>query len=280
VFNCYRERSKGGGIKTFVLNNLPTNLISKYSIVTNSYETLFLDIDIGKRESLRFGTVYRVPSSSLQEFNVNFFESFETCLSVKHSVVVGDMNANLFNPLKSRHIYDFANNFLCRDFMIQIHNPTRISPENSITKYSLIDHIWVKYPKVNLSSVLNCEIADHLPTVAFLDIGNPQCKYKSNIKIDKRIYDAPNVQQFKTEIENFVNNINYAGDVSSLVDYFITNIYDIHNLCFPIKKISINKIKPWISHDLKVCIKKKGKMLESYRKVDVLDGIIEIIATC
>ena len=176
------------------------------------------------------------------------------------------MNANLFNPLRSKCIYDFANNFLSRDFMIHIHNPTRFCPENEITKFSLLDHIWVKYPKVRFSSVINCEIADHLPTVAFLEPTNSQGKLNTNIKIDKRIYDAASIEQFKTEIENSVNNFNYTGEISTQIDSFVSNLYDLHNIFFPIKKISINKIKPWITHDLKVCIKKKAKMHESFRK--------------
>jgi hypothetical protein len=56
------------------------------------------------------------------------------------------------------------------------------------------------------------------------------------------------------------------GDVSSQVASFVSNIYDLHDRFFPVKKISINKIKPWITHDLKHCIKKKAKLHESYRK--------------
>ena len=56
-------------------------------------------------------------------------------------ILCGYLNTSLCNPLDMPCVNNFKNILYAMDFFPVIDKPTRLSPENTMTKYSLIDHI-------------------------------------------------------------------------------------------------------------------------------------------
>ena len=76
-------------------------------------------------------------------------------------VVCGDFNLNLLNLLKLTYITEFIDMLVLGLYPL-IGMPAKYNPNNEITKYSILDHVWTNVPARDLSSyVIPIEIADH-----------------------------------------------------------------------------------------------------------------------
>ena len=86
-------------------------------------------------------------------------------------IICGDFNLNLLNPLKLGYITEFINNMLEIGMYPLIGIPTKYNPDNIITKYSILDHIWTNVPSLIPSSyVIPLEITDHFPVAISVDL--------------------------------------------------------------------------------------------------------------
>ena len=167
-FNLYRN-TYGGGIKVFVNSNYEAVVLNDFTGIGECYESLFLDIKHGEYNFV-LGTVYRPPSISITSFTTAFFPKIVSLMeSHKNINVFGDFNINLFNPLKLGSIDDFFNEFISYSFVPLILKSTRDTPENPITKHSLLDHIWSNNNDILSSFVLDYQLTDHKPTVALIN---------------------------------------------------------------------------------------------------------------
>ena len=80
------------------------------------------------------------------------------------NVLGGDLNLNLFNPLRLSYISHFANNMLELGLLPLINIPTKYNSQSLITKFSLLDQFWVSNGlQLNDAYVVPIEIADHFP---------------------------------------------------------------------------------------------------------------------
>ena len=122
VFNVYRNEH-GGGIKMFVINTLQCEEIKNFCSITPCLESLFIELKLASEDSLIVGCVYRPPSVPLTDFNDLFFEAYVTPFLQKNTVIMGDFNANLYNPLSLSTISDFMSNFLALGFSPLIRFP-------------------------------------------------------------------------------------------------------------------------------------------------------------
>ena len=80
-------------------------------------------------------------------------------------IIVGDFNINLYNPLSLRYIDDFIHDMQGSNYFALLTLPSMINENNSISKYSLIDHIRSKFQKGkdHISGAIDYLISDHLP---------------------------------------------------------------------------------------------------------------------
>ena len=125
------------------------------------------------------------PSSSHVN-NRAFIDSFTTllgqlsCLQLP-TFVCGDFNLNLFNPYGFAFINEFVQSMFELDFAPCITIPTKINPDNPITKFSLVDHIWVSRGNIAHSFVTPVDITDHYPVVLSIDLPTTQGSNKSSM---------------------------------------------------------------------------------------------------
>ena len=82
-----------------------------------------------------------------------------------------------------------------------------------------------------------------------------------------RRYDNNSFELFKNKLDcTDWNETAYNVDPNIFYDNFIKRFPEIHNSCFPLKKVtSKNKsIKPWISKGMLISIKRKNLLYKSY----------------
>ena len=262
--SVYRN-SHGGGIKVYCNDSLKIDALDEFCQVNKLFESLIISMKCSKHGTLTVGCIYRIPSTSVSDFNDKFFADFLPVLSKNNTLILGDMNVNLFNPHNINHIDEYIGNFLALGFVPLIRFPTCMHPNNPITKYSLIDQIWSNVQKPTQSSVLNYELTDHLP----IHVSIPNLAENLNKKtVLVRKFTDCNAQQYISEVidfvDNFTLNANMAYDV--LFDVFITALYRLYFKCFPLKKVIKRKCSSWITKSLRLCIRKKGKLFKMYSR--------------
>ena len=139
--------------------------------------------------------------------------------------------------------------------------PAKINENNPVTKYSLIDQMWSNFiaGSNHISGVIDYLITDHLPIFYFF---HNELKYQSKYIKFRSITDGG--------IRNFINRISTINfDLLEIEnpDWAFKSFYDRlfkeYNSCFPVKrkKLKTNLIsEPWVTRDLKRCIKKKFRL--------------------
>ena len=149
----------------FVRDTISMNAINEMSYINDLYESLTCEIFTSSKRYI-ISCIYRPPHTSISRFNEHLQENILSKLSLTHnSIVCDDLNINLFNPTILASINDFISLLLSFNFYPIINLPTKYNPTNPITKFSLIDQIWINfYPLILESFVITNEISDHYST--------------------------------------------------------------------------------------------------------------------
>lgn len=259
VFNLYRD-GRGGGIKIYVRRCHTAKLINNLTFISDYCEILTLNIH-NSNINFNVSCVYRPPSVNIHDFNTEFSENILSILANANSLLVGDFNINLYNPRKQNYIDDFITTLSGYNFFPLISLPTRYSPNNPLTKFSLIDHIWSNFSPDNKfeAGVVEFEVADHLPIFCSFE-------YLPNASLFYYTRNFTNTEKVNDFI-NKANNINFyncnTDDPEDMATHFSNNMYDIFNTSFPLCKRKIREKcrAKWMNDDVKSLINKKHNYL-------------------
>ena len=77
------------------------------------YESIELEISLGKNNSFYLCGVFRPPSCKIQYFNHDFFEIIKASIVGKKCIISGDFNINLLGLKSVVDCQDFFDNFIC-----------------------------------------------------------------------------------------------------------------------------------------------------------------------
>lgn len=260
--------STKGGVLMYVSNSLEFKERPKLNIYESKHvESLFVEIKNGKSKNNIVGVIYRHPSSNENKFNDILLRNLLLKLNNeknKNIFIAGDFNFDLIKASTHQPTSDFYD-LLSTNFLLpMILLPTKIN-SNADT---LIDNIFTNYFNPNIiSGNLTLSISDHLPSFAIFPSSiNDSIPKKHNIyKRDFRnLKSQESLEQFKQEF----SSINWQETLqlddkdinTSFNNFYIkfTNLLDTHA---PVKRMKNKdlkgKIKPWINHDVKVCMRKK-----------------------
>jgi hypothetical protein len=171
-FKLYRN-SHSGGVAIFVLQKYSTHIISEFTILHNCFESLFINVSISKHFQLCLGTIYRPPSSNLNDFNDNLRDLFLSKIKSSNIIITGDFNVNLLEKTPPLSHRNFCNLFAEYNFTQICQSATRVTDHS----LSLIDHTWTTLPISLFSSTIEFKLSDHFPICSIfpLDI-EPCCK--------------------------------------------------------------------------------------------------------
>ena len=256
--NSYRNNF-GGGIKFFYDNSYSVEILNELSLVNNVFESLVFILS-GNGIKYFIISLYRPPSSNSYTFiemlTINILDKINPKEKI---IIIGDININLFNPYKLLFVDEFVNSLLNYSFFPVITLPSKHNTENVITRFSLIDQIWVNFFEGidHYSGVVNVSLTDHFP-IFYL--------FKTAQNITKRLIKFRMINNLtKRNFINQVSNTDFEGILtgeSTNVNFemFFDLIFKAYKSCFPIKQKRVREGDgrvPWMTKKLKLCIKKK-----------------------
>ena len=135
-----RTGKKGGGVGFYVTQNLNCELLEDFSVMSETFESIFIEIKAPSKRNIIVGEIYRPPNSSAIDYGEHvhgllsnrYFDN-KTCF------IMGDFNLNLLNHIDNLPCQDFLKSMLSKSFIPLTRKPTRISDSTS----TLIDDIFV-----------------------------------------------------------------------------------------------------------------------------------------
>ena len=263
-YDIFRH-SHGGGIKLYVDCSFQSAKIDNLCSVNNCFESLFVNIKISSNTNVTIGCIYRIPSTSITEFNEIFFENYLHQVIQNKTIILGDLNINLYDR-DSNPTNEYLNNFLSLNFSPLIYYPTRVNPED-VTRYSLLDHIFTNiHDSSTLSAVLEYQLTDHFPIAGFIPVNiSNKCKTKT---FYVRPINNRKTRKFCESLNEFVNNFRFEDHMSPNENFtaFTNSLYQIYYDCFPLKEINKQKCTPWITREIRECIHKKSTLYKLFRR--------------
>lgn len=263
-FSVCRD-GRGGGVVGYFADSLNARIDETVSRVTPLIEILGVYVVIrGKRTFI--SCVYRPPHVNVSSFNEVFFDDVLPLVGDNvNAIFCGDFNINLFNPNDNYEYDDYINKFAEHGFMPVITRPTRISPTNPVTKFSLIDHIWVNFSEnVNSSGVVDAAISDHLLCYLVLDIGD--CGFDS-VSVIRPLHQK-NIIKWVDYISHMsFQHILSIDSPSDAMSALLSELYTSYYKYFPTKqRMNTDRKLPWVSKELEKLIKKKHRLSNQYRR--------------
>ena len=267
-FNLYRNNF-GGGLKLYLKNGVQGRLLDSFTFINDYFEMLTVELIFGTNKTV-LCCCYHPPTSSI-EHNNGFIVSLEHFLSLLNNlrvpvILAGDLNINLLNSGCMVYVNTFINTMFELGFSPVITAPTKVNVDNNITRFSLIDHIWISNTTKNLMScIFPLDITDHFPVSAFLkfpfepSIGNKDHCYRSLFQRGKIT--------FSVLLSNTILDV-VPNSLQATYNSYINKVLDCYNVAFPIRRRT-EKGKnpaPWMTPQLMQCIRKKSKLYKLYLK--------------
>ena len=214
--------------------------------------------------------IYHPPTSSVANYNefiVSLANHLKPFIDSKLPLILaGDININLLNQNNLVYVNNFISCMFEFGLIPVITAPTKINTGNHITRFTLLDHIWVSDWLINQQSfIFPLDITDHFPVSAILrfpfsiSFKEPKCRFRSL------------GQRGKLTFSLLLSNIKVhmvEGNFNLTHDNYWSKVLECYNTAFPVKEYT-NKAKdpaPWMTPRLKQCIGKKSKLYKLYLK--------------
>ena len=263
TLNCNRN---SGGLAIYFNNNLNVKLRQDLNRKFEFIETLFIEIEI-KRKNVICGVVYRRPNSSKSQF-INEIDSILTLLDKENKYVylMGDFNINLLDS-NDDSTEQFVNLMHSFNLLSLINKPTRVTQ----TSATAIDHIWTNaYSNVIRNGIIYDLTTDHFPIFNISKFVESNVNKRKHEVIKFRNFSEININSFKSDLSEVDWTLVESIDNPEVAyDNFSCILFNIFNKNFPL----INKHKfvkpfdkPYINLELKQLIKQKNKLQRKYVK--------------
>ena len=276
----YRESRKGGGVTLYLKDKFCYKIRPDLCILGNDVDCLFIDIDAtcvkGLTSHIILGLIYRPPNTDLPSFIDNMSQLMSKIRAEKKDCyLMGDYNVNLLNADVHQNTGDFVNCILAFSYFPLITKPTRMG----ITSATLIDNIFcsnILQVKDTVNGVLCAEISDHFPIFTLV--------YHSNVKNKEDVLCRPITVKGKKRFKETLARVDWNDillryenkDVNLCYNRFVEAVSKIYRDSFPLKKLRQRDLnKPWLTDNLKHCIRVKNKLYMYYKKHPVLHNEIK-----
>ena len=246
---------QGGGVCLFIRENLTFN--RRLDIITDSIETLWVEILQPKTIPILVGVAYRPPSQS------DFYDIFEqTCHQIntnKHEIIIlGDFNADVkADSNLQRRLVEFQTTFDLDQVIVE---PTRITPKSR----TIIDLILVSDPaKISQSGVIEIGVSDHFLTYCTRKITKVLYHKHNNIKI--RSLKNYNKEILEQRLKDATwSDVYTCGSVEGAWLAFKSRFQTIVDSLAPLKEIRIKQsTAPWVTAEI---IHKRSERNKALRK--------------
>ena len=265
-YNAYRD-NYGGGICLYVKDALCATILSPYTFVNDNCEMLCVQMTCDNNKFV-LCCIYHPPTSDHAR-NYDFIDHiYQILIAVRclglPVVLAGDMNLNLFNPLKLNYINHFTNCLLELGLLPLINIPTNYNPQNLITRFSLVDQFWVSSSLQSVDAyVVPIEIEDHFPAAIALALNT------STVGMNKkmRVFKHSNNLRF-TRLLADLTPVIVDENMDSTFEAYNAELFGIYDNSYPIVRRAVvnnrTENNEWLTPAIKACIKKKSKLYKMY----------------
>ena len=105
------SRYEAGGVGFYIHNKLRFRVRSDLRLITDDFESMWIEIDIKNNRNMLCGIFYRHPNSNLESFTYSLYANIEKVhRESKYCIVIGDFNINLLNNDTHPPTEEFLNN--------------------------------------------------------------------------------------------------------------------------------------------------------------------------
>ena len=122
------SHTEAGGVGFYIRDDCEFHIRSDFSVSTNGFEILTVDIHRESQSNIICSVIYRHPNGNFDNFQ-SYFSNMINKLSNerKYTIVMGDFNINLLNYKTHPPTEEFINNISAYCFQPHILQPTRIT---------------------------------------------------------------------------------------------------------------------------------------------------------
>ena len=90
-------------------------------------------------------------------------------------IIAGDVNINLLNPSNYVFVDMYIRNLFEVGMKPLVTLPTKVNLENLITRFSVIDNVWVSNGlQSDQTLIIPIDITDHFPVIALISVPSQQ----------------------------------------------------------------------------------------------------------
>ena len=266
-YNLYRNQY-GGGIKIYLKNCIQSKILDSLAVINNLFEMLNVELLFCGCEFLLMAVYHPPTSCPSKNFDfVDLFTSYlHNSLQIKLPLIIaGDTNINLLNSGNHFYVDYFINNLFECNMKPLITRPTKVNLENPITRFSILDQIWVSDGLTGIQPfIIPINITDQFP-VGISIARAFESHEPVFVLVKRRKFPAKGKEMFKVLLSNIQVTINEDG-MNSIYMIYYKQIFEAYNIAFPLVSGTIKSkpAAPWMSLRLMECIKKKAKYYKLY----------------
>lgn len=246
--------NKNDGVIIFIRDSMK---YKQSNVDLGNMKVLELEVESDNKKII-ITSIYRSPSSCLQEFNINFYNYLSTVAHCESHIITGDMNIDLLS--NNEYVEEYKNNLAYFGYTSYINAVTR---PDSMT---CLDHFFVKtkFSTTEIKSfIFHDKISDHHP-IALIFYANESLDTVQKARTKKFL----NLKNFRSDLESETWHDVYGGnDVNMMSEIFVDKLkyYSAKNTCEKkVKKMEQSR-KKWITRGLLISIKEKNKLYRILR---------------
>ena len=270
-----RTNKLGGGVGLYIDSNLEYKLRSDISLLNDSIECVFVEIQQKNSANIIVGCVYRPPNTDLSLFNLELLSILNKIngRNPKPTIIAGDFNIDLLKSEAHTPTGEFLNNLTSHSFMPTIFYPTRITD----TTATLIDNIFFNSIMYQFkTAIVYSDISDHLPVAIHINLN--LSKNSAILERKRRKYTPEKIEAFKRELFTIDWSPVYAETTNSgsgpataskyaIFSQIFSNVFERF---FPVETLKIpNSNSPrkcWITKGLIKSCHRKSFLYKKFRK--------------
>ena len=136
-FFTTKSLTQNGGVGLYVKASIISSLRNDLNSSCESFETIWVEIEIKNDKNLLLCCAYRHPSSPIENLTNCLLNTLPKVVN-KRVFILGDFNVNLLNYDSHTPTNDFVNTFFSKNFLPCINHPTRIYGQSS----TILDNIF------------------------------------------------------------------------------------------------------------------------------------------
>ncbi len=267
----------------YIKNELDYEIQNDLSLNFNGCEDIWLKINSltsaahkknNSSDSLIIGVIYRHPTQNYTHFLNSLSKTLHTINERKlNYVIVGDINIDSLKYNIASKITEYVNCLQSYGCNMFIDKPTRVKSGQSST---CIDHVYsnLSVDKI-ISHIVYSDVSDHFPVLSKIDFAvnrknnDPIYRRKTNLsKEDWFKFNSDLKQNLDREIP-LVKNKNCPNCIAKQITTTYQKLIEKYT---PLEKLSRKEKsfidKPWITSEIRACIRKNNYLFNKSRRTN------------